>query len=247
MYNIKNVAKILPVRVSEDCGSIRIRFNSRTTGVLAHGAGTTGVQGADVRIDANADPTPIIVLQQNNLNEGGDEDIESEVIHPEEDENDNFDEETITLDILPALDNEENSYGEDDGVLADINLIQGGNINAPAQDGVQRRSTRARKKPTAYKPSYQNKTYAHQGVININVLEDQNLRKFTEIDQTFHVIGVALCSRSAQPEKGLKLFGQEGKNAIQKEMQQHHDMETYFPVDPSKLTYNDKRKPLRQW
>ena len=31
------------------------------------------------------------------------------------------------------------------------------------------------------------------------------------------------------------------KNAIQKEMQQHHDMETYFPVDPSTLSYNDKK------
>ena len=27
-------------------------------------------------------------------------------------------------------------------------------------------------------------------------------------------------------------------------MQQHHDMETYFPVDPSKLSYNDKMEAV---
>ena len=72
------------------------------------------------------------------------------------------------------------------------------------------------------------------------------MRKFTETDQMVHVLGVALAEAHSL-KKGLKLFGQEGKNAVQKEMQQHHDMETYYPVDPSKLSYNDKRGPLRQW
>lgn len=66
------------------------------------------------------------------------------------------------------------------------------------------------------------------------------MRKVTEIDQAYHVIGVALVEAHSLT-KGLKLFGQDGKNAVQKEMQQHHDMETYFPVDPSKLSYNDKK------
>lgn len=41
--------------------------------------------------------------------------------------------------------------------------------------------------------------------------------------------------------KGLKLFGQERKNTVQKEMQQHYDMETCYPVDPFKLTYERKK------
>ena len=45
-------------------------------------------------------------------------------------------------------------------------------------------------------------------------------------------------------KKGLKPFGQEGKNAVQKEMQQHHDMETYYSMDPSKLTHNEKREAV---
>ena len=41
--------------------------------------------------------------------------------------------------------------------------------------------------------------------------------------------------------KGLKLFGQEKKNTVQKEVQQHHDIETCYPVDPFKLTYEGKK------
>ena len=59
-------------------------------------------------------------------------------------------------------------------------------------EGGARRSTRVKRKPTAYEPSHQNKAYNYQGVININVLEEPNMRKFTEIDQAFHVIGVAM-------------------------------------------------------
>ena len=44
--------------------------------------------------------------------------------------------------------------------------------------------------------------------------------------------------------KGIKLFGQEARNAVQKEMQQHHDMETYIPVDPAKLSIDGKREAI---
>ena len=44
------------------------------------------------------------------------------------------------------------------------------------------------------------------------------MRKFTEIDQMVHVLGVALVAEAHSLKKGLKLFGQEGKNAVQKEM-----------------------------
>ena len=42
----------------------------------------------------------------------------------------------------------------------------------------------------------------------------------------------------------VKLFNQEAQNAVKKEIQQHHDMETYIPVDPSKLTLGEKREAV---
>ena len=109
-----------------------------------------------------------------------------------------------------------------------------------------RRSTWIRKKPTAYKPSHQNKTYTHEGVININVLEDQNMRKFTEIDQTYHVIGVALVEAHSL-KKGLKLFGQDGKKYSPKRNATASRHGNLLPCRPSKLSYNDKKGPLGQW
>ena len=143
---------------------------------------------------------------------------------------------------MPALGIEENPDEEINGVLADTEVTQGEEVNIPAAEGV-RRSTREKRKPTAYEPSHNNKAYTYQGVININVLEGPNMQKITEIDQAYHVIGVALVEAHSL-RKGLKLFGQDGGNAVQKEMQQHHDMETYSPVDPSTLSYNDKKEAV---
>ena len=75
--------------------------------------------------------------------------------------------------------------------------------------------------------------------MNINVPEDANYRKFTETDQLLHVLGFAMIQAHGL-HKGIKLFGQEARNATQKEMQQRHDMETYIPVDPSKLAHDEK-------
>ena len=79
--------------------------------------------------------------------------------------------------------------------------------------------------------------------MNLNVPEDANYRKFTETDQILLILGVAMIQTHGL-HKSIKLFGQEARNAVQKEMQQHHDMETYIPVDPSKLTYEEKREAV---
>ena len=65
-------------------------------------------------------------------------------------------------------------------------------------------------------------------------------KKFTETDQLLHILGVAIVQAHGL-HKGIKLFGQEARNAVKKEMQQHHDMETYIPVDPLKLTHDEER------
>ena len=79
-------------------------------------------------------------------------------------------------------------------------------------------------------PSRQGNTYQYQGTVNLNVPDDANYRKFIETDQILHVLGVAMIQTHGL-HKGIKLFGQEARNAVQKEMQQHHDMETYIPID----------------
>ena len=75
------------------------------------------------------------------------------------------------------------------------------------------------------------------------MLEDTKYKKFTETDQMLHVLGVAMVQAHGL-HKGINLFGQEARNAVQKEMQQHHNMETYIPVDPWKLTYEEKREAI---
>ena len=84
-----------------------------------HGALTTGVQGDGFQDVENIDPTQVLVIQPNNHDEGVDSDDDDEVLHPEEDLNDDSDEETITPEILPALGIEENLDEEINGVLAD--------------------------------------------------------------------------------------------------------------------------------
>jgi hypothetical protein len=44
--------------------------------------------------------------------------------------------------------------------------------------------------------------------------------------------------------EGLKQFGERGKQGALKEMKQLHDMHTFFPRDPKKLTREEKRKAL---
>ena len=176
----------------EETAEEEVRRVSQTTGVPAHGALTTGVQGDGFQDVENIDPAQVFMIQPSNHNEGVDsDDDDDEALHPEEDLNDDSDEETITPEILPALDTEENLDEEINGVLADTDVTQGGEANLPAVAGVRRSSTE-RRKPTAYEPSHDNKAYAYSGVININVLEEPNMRNFTEIDQAYHVIGVAL-------------------------------------------------------
>ena len=46
-------------------------------------------------------------------------------------------------------------------------------------------------------------------------------------------------------KKGLEQFGKEGQKAVTKELQQLHDMVTYLPQDPKKLTRQDKQRALQ--
>ena len=42
-------------------------------------------------------------------------------------------------------------------------------------------------------------------------------------------------------KKGLELFGEQGDKAVTKEIQNIHDMNTYKPMDASKLSCQEKK------
>ena len=65
--------------------------------------------------------------------------------------------------------------------------------------------------------------------------EDKPMKDFTIQDQAQHILGVAM-AQVYSLKKGLKELDQEGKNAVQSELQQHHDMDTYFTTDPKELS-----------
>ena len=45
-------------------------------------------------------------------------------------------------------------------------------------------------------------------------------------------------------KQGIKLYDKQGEEATQKELQQLHNMETFEPVDPEMLIYNDEKKAI---
>ena len=59
-----------------------------------------------------------------------------------------------------------------------------------------------------------------------------------------HVLGVAL-AQVYSLKKGLKVFGEQGKEAMKTELKQHHDMKVYHPVDPTIITYPQKKGALQ--
>ena len=58
-----------------------------------------------------------------------------------------------------------------------------------------------------------------------------------------HLIGVVLMQQY-NLSKGLNKFGNKGKIAVTKELQQMHDMEAFTPMDASTLTYADRKNSI---
>ena len=60
-----------------------------------------------------------------------------------------------------------------------------------------------------------------------------------------HVLGVAII-QTFSLKKGLKVFGDKGKDAVKSELQQMQDMAVYTPLDPTSLT-PEQRKQALSW
>ena len=73
--------------------------------------------------------------------------------------------------------------------------------------------------------------------------ENEPMKDSTIQDQIEHVPRVAM-AQVYSLKKGLEEFGQEGKNTVQPELQQHYDMDTYCPIDPKELSRQEKREVL---
>ena len=71
------------------------------------------------------------------------------------------------------------------------------------------------------------------GTIHMNITEEEP--GMTEGYLLLRVLGVAML-QSFSLKSGLNLYGEAGEKAVNKVLQQLHDMDTYKPMDPNKLT-----------
>ena len=58
-----------------------------------------------------------------------------------------------------------------------------------------------------------------------------------------HIVGLIMAQQYTL-KKGLELFGEKAEEAAIKELQQIHDMDTYTPMDPKTLSFEEKKKAL---
>ena len=65
----------------------------------------------------------------------------------------------------------------------------------------------------------------------------------TEEQSDAYIVGVILAQQYGL-KKCLELFGDKADTAVTKELTQIHDMETYEPVDPKTMLYEDRKKAL---
>ena len=71
-------------------------------------------------------------------------------------------------------------------------------------------------------------------MINANAGDAEDYNTTAE-EMDYHIIGVVL-SQQFSLEAGLKKFSNPGEKASVKELTQLHDMTTFIPLDPKKLT-----------
>ena len=65
----------------------------------------------------------------------------------------------------------------------------------------------------------------------------------TEEQSDAHIVGV-IFSQHFHLKKDLELFGEKADVAVQKELNQIYQMDTYEPVHKSDLTFEDRKKAL---
>ena len=69
------------------------------------------------------------------------------------------------------------------------------------------------------------------------------LSKISQEDIGAHVLGGIMVQQFSL-RAGIKKFGDKATVAISKELQQIHDMGTYVPVDPDKMTVSQRAEAM---
>ena len=82
-----------------------------------------------------------------------------------------------------------------------------------------------------------------QGVINLNLGEEQKLPPLVEAQIDNHIMGVVFAQQYTL-EKGTEKFGDRAEEATTKELKQIHDMGTYQPLDATKITKKERMEAL---
>ena len=113
----------------------------------------------------------------------------------------------------------------------------GGNPNVSLGGRVQHRAK------SSYKLNFNTKTY-QEGVININLGPDPEVRKSIFGEQLEHALGVDLV-QIYNLKQGLNKFRTEGKKSASKEITQHRDLHTFHTIDHKTLTREEKQQALR--
>ena len=148
---------------------------------------------------------------------------------------DDDDDDTLEPEFLDPLDDDDDMLGS--------TMFDGGRFDNP--DVLPEGTVRSRKPAKVYNANFKNKRYdgvTTEGVINFN-MDEEKLRPFTKEDALLHVLGVIMI-QTFSLKKGLAHFGKQGEDSVMKELQQHHDMETYHPVDPKSLTAAQRREAV---
>jgi hypothetical protein len=84
------------------------------------------------------------------------------------------------------------------------------------------------------------------GINHTNIGEAQECTKekvFIEDQVVMHMLGVIFAHQYSVKE-GIKHFGDRGRESVTKELQQLHDMVTYFPVHAHELTREQRKEAL---
>ena len=86
------------------------------------------------------------------------------------------------------------------------------------------------------------KSFLTKGVINMNAGDAKDC-KVSNDEVNYHIIGVVMAQHFSL-KADLKKFAAPGEKASMEEFTQLHDMVTFIPVDPAKLTRADRLKAL---
>ena len=231
-----------------------------STGVGSTGvAESTGVHGTAQENDEENDATP---ATQEETHDAAARKVTAKVTTDavvdlvEEDADDSDDDDTLAPETLDLLEDDESlaSEGAGDDATGDAE----GLAEETATDG--RYPGRNRAAPRAYVPSMAGKRYAEHlihleyrgqpyllepasGQIHVSYDGSFVPEGLTEEEAEEVIIGMVLAEQHSL-KRAARLFGPKAMEAAGKELQQIHDFGTYVPMDPSKLTREEKKKAI---